>query len=53
MNTFMAAIESGINTLTEHADALDSAEDPNTQLISIKEWREAGIMPLASGRDRK
>jgi hypothetical protein len=53
MNTFLSAIETGNANLEEHAEAFDDGSDPNTQLISIGEWRKLGIMPLASGKERK
>lgn len=53
MKTFLNAVEAGNASLEEHAEAFDDATDPNIQLISIAEWRELGIMPLASGKERK
>lgn len=53
MKTFLNAMETGIASLDEHADGFDSGEDPNTQIISIRDARKFGIMPLASGKDRK
>lgn len=53
LNTFLNAIETGNKSLEEHAEAFVDATDPNTQLISIGEWRKLGIMPLASGKERK
>lgn len=52
MKTFLNAIETGNANLEEHAEAFEDGSDPNTQLISIAEWRSHGIMPLASGRQR-
>ena len=52
MKTFLNAIEAGNASLEEHAEAFEDGSDPNTQLISIAEWRKHGIMPLASGRQR-
>lgn len=51
MKTFLNAMETGIASLDEHAEAFDSGEDPDTQIISIRDAREFGIMPLASGKD--
>ncbi len=53
MNTFLNAIQTGNASLEEHAEAFDDGSDPNTQIISIAEWRKLGIMPLASGKERK
>lgn len=53
MKTFLNAIETGNASLEEHAAAFEEGNDPNTQLISIAEWRKHGIMPLASGKERK
>lgn len=53
LNTFLNAVETGNKSLEEHAEAFDDASDPNTQIISIAEWRQLGIMPLASGKERK
>jgi hypothetical protein len=47
--TFNSALETGTGSLMEHADAMISGENPNIQLISIKEARELGIMPIAAG----
>lgn len=51
--TLAAAIGVGTATLEEHAEAMVSEEDPDTQLISVAAARELGIMPIASGRERK
>ncbi len=53
MNTFLNAMETGIGSLEEHADEFDNGDDPNTQIIGIRDARKLGIMPLASGKDRK
>ena len=53
MKTFLNAVEAGNANLEEHAKAFEDATNPNTQIISIAEWRGHGIMPLASGRERK
>jgi phosphoribosylamine-glycine ligase len=36
----------------DDAEALDSGEDPNIQLISISDARELGIMPIATGQEK-
>jgi hypothetical protein len=51
--TLAAAIGVGTATLEEHAEAMVSEENPDTQLISVAAARELGIMPIASGRERK
>lgn len=51
--TFSHAVKAGNESLEEHAEAFDSGEDPDAQIISIAEVRELGIMPIASGRERK
>jgi hypothetical protein len=43
----------GNQSLKEHADVMISGEDPNTQIISIEDARIFGIMPIASGREKK
>lgn len=53
MVTFLNALETGNACLEKHADEFEDGSDPNTQIISIRDSRELGIMPLASGRDRK
>ncbi len=53
MLTFLNAIEAGNASLEEHAEAFEEASDPSIQLISISEWREHGIRPLASGKERR
>jgi len=50
--TFSNAIDAGNASLEEHAEALDSGEDPNIQLISISDARELGIMPIATGQEK-
>ncbi len=50
-DTFVAALESGIEQLTEHADAFESGDDPDKQLISISEARTMGVMPLGAALD--
>jgi hypothetical protein len=51
--TLAAAIGAGTATLEEHAEVMANGEDPGTQLISVAAARELGIMPIASGRERK
>jgi hypothetical protein len=51
--TFQAAMGAGNQSLKEHADVMISGEDPNTQIISIEDARIFGIMPIASGREKK
>ena len=46
--TFTNAIETGNATLDEHADEFESEESPDSQIISIADARELGIMPIAS-----
>lgn len=46
--TFSAALEHGTEDLNKNAPLFDSGEDPNTQLISINEARELGVMPLGA-----
>ncbi len=47
-----AALGVGSSTLEEHAEVMASGEDPGTQLISVAEARQLGIMPIASGREK-
>lgn len=49
LQTFSNAMETGIASLEKHAEAFDSGEDPNIQMISVAEARELGIMPIATG----
>jgi hypothetical protein len=49
LKTFERALQAGIEQMEEHAEALESGEDPEIQMISIEDARELGIMPLASG----
>jgi len=51
--SFTEAIEAGNEAIEENAEALDSEEDPDTQLISISEARELGIMPIAFDESEK
>lgn len=48
-----AALGQGTATLEEHAEAMANEESPDTQLISVAAARKLGIMPIASGRDKK
>jgi hypothetical protein len=50
LETFQAAMSAGNESISEHADAMVGSSDPDTQLISIEEARNFGIMPIASGR---
>ena len=50
--TFSNAIKRGNAALEEHAESFESGEDPNTQIISITDARELGIMPIASMREK-
>lgn len=51
--TFSNAVQTGNATLDENLRALTRGNDPDTQLISIAEARELGIMPIASIQDQK
>lgn len=53
MVTFLNALETGNACLEKHADEFEDGSDPNAQIISIRDSRELGIMPLASGKERK
>jgi hypothetical protein len=48
-----AAIGVGTQTLEENADAFDDESEPQYELISVADAREMGIMPIASGREKK
>jgi hypothetical protein len=48
-----AALGVGTATLEEHAEAMMNEESPDTQLISVAAARDIGIMPIASGREKK
>jgi hypothetical protein len=48
-----AAIGVGTQTLDDNAESFDNEEEPQFELISVAEAREMGIMPIASGRERK
>ena len=51
--TFTNAVKTGNASLEEHADAFSDEDEPDTQLISISDARELGIMPIASAPDKK
>ena len=51
--TFENALGVGSATIAEHKDAFLSEEDPNIQLISIKDARDLGIMPIATTVTKK
>ncbi|MFN9539473.1 MAG: hypothetical protein ACK6A8_09545 [Planctomycetota bacterium] len=51
--TFKAAIGAANESLRTHADAMISGKVPDAQLISIEHARKFGIMPIASGREKK
>ena len=46
--TFVSALETGKNQMTEHSEAFKANDDPDTQLISISAAREMGVMPLGA-----
>ena len=46
--TFVSALEQGKAHYTENEKAFESNDDPNTQLISITEARNLGVMPLSA-----
>lgn len=50
--TFSSALEDGTENLEKHAEEFESEEDPDTQLISISDARELGIMPIPSGEGK-
>lgn len=50
--TFISALEAGKNQITEHSEAFESNDDPDTQLISISAAREMGVMPLGAVADK-
>ncbi|MGV3663920.1 MAG: hypothetical protein ACO1TE_27360 [Prosthecobacter sp.] len=52
LKTFQKAIKAGNAALEKNADEFESGEDPNTQLISISDARELGIMPLPYTKGR-
>jgi hypothetical protein len=50
--TFSNAVKTGNAALEENAEAFESEDDPDVQLISIADARELGIMPIASTKDK-
>lgn len=48
-----AAIGVGTQTLDENAESFENEDEPEYELISLTEAREMGVMPIASGRERK
>jgi len=48
-----AAIGVGTQTLEDNAESFADEEEPDFELISVADAREMGIMPIASGRERK
>ncbi len=48
--TFVAALEQGKATYLENEAAFESEDDPNTQLISISEARDLGVMPISASQ---
>ena len=53
MATFLNAIDAGNASLDKHAKDLLEGSDPSIQLISVRETRQLGIMPLPSGKNRQ
>lgn len=53
MMTFLNAIDAGNASLEKHAEAFEDATNPNIQIISVREARKLGIMPLPSGKTRQ
>lgn len=53
MATFLNAIDAGNSSLDKHAESFIEGSDPSTQLISVREARQLGIMPLPSGKNRQ
>lgn len=51
--TFSNAVKTGNEALEENAEAFESEEDPDIQMISISDAREFGIMPIASTKTAK
>lgn len=51
--TFSNAVKTGNEALEENAEAFESEEDPDIQMISIADAREFGIMPIASTKTAK
>ena len=50
--TFVAALESGKNTIAENEEGFKSNDDPDTQFISITKARKMGVMPLGADSDK-
>ena len=50
--TFVSALEKGKEYYTQNEAAFASNDDPNTQLISISEAREMGVMPLSGPSEK-
>lgn len=48
-----AALGVGTQTLEENAEKFDDESEPDYELIPVAEAREMGIMPIASGREKK
>lgn len=53
MATFLNAIDAGNASLDKHAEDLLGGDDPSIQMISVREARQLGIMPLPSGKSRQ
>jgi hypothetical protein len=49
LQTFSNALEVGSGDLEKNADNFAEDGDPNYVFVSIKDARELGIMPIASG----
>ena len=50
--TFASALEKGKQNYSDNEAAFESKEDPNTQLISISEARNMGVMPLGASSEK-
>ena len=50
--TFVSALERGKENYTQNEAAFASNEDPDTQLISISEARDMGVMPLSAPSEK-
>ena len=50
--TFVSALEKGEQNYSDNEAAFESKEDPNTQLISISEARNMGVMPLGASSEK-
>ena len=53
LKTFSHALQVGTDALEKHAEEMDNGDNPNTQLISVSEARDLGIMPIATGEKGK